>query len=178
MLERKQALLAPGWLADSYFMSTSPLKVPQPLGELIALAIRESGLTQTATAAQLGVTPQAVGGWVKTGRIAKPMLAKLARLTGKPISFFLADAEQELTPAEAQLLELFRELPAVFQDKLLVHANGQWELAHPGRKSKAAPFAGVPKDQRKSSQPSNAAAAAMPAAATTRKPLPPGNFSE
>lgn len=76
--------------------------------ETLALRIRNAmdhHKPQPITAAQLAeafdVSAQAIHGWRKKGRIAKGKLLKLARLTGKPASYFLGDDIDESTEAQA-----------------------------------------------------------------------------
>ncbi|WP_239519600.1 LexA family transcriptional regulator [Stenotrophomonas maltophilia] len=45
--------------------------------------------TQAAVARELGISAQAVTGWVKTGKIEKSNLPALARLTGRRVDYFL-----------------------------------------------------------------------------------------
>ncbi|WP_329754612.1 helix-turn-helix transcriptional regulator [Stenotrophomonas maltophilia] len=54
----------------------------------IRSAIEESDLTQKGIADAFGVTEQAVSGWLRTGKVDKRKLPKLAQLTGKPLSHF------------------------------------------------------------------------------------------
>lgn len=54
----------------------------------IRSAIEDSKLTQKGIADAFGVTEQAVSGWLRTGKVDKRKLPKLAQLTGKPLSHF------------------------------------------------------------------------------------------
>ncbi|WP_258010421.1 LexA family transcriptional regulator [Stenotrophomonas maltophilia] len=54
----------------------------------IRSAIEESKLTQKGIADAFGVTEQAVSGWLRTGKVDKRKLPRLAQLTGKPLSHF------------------------------------------------------------------------------------------
>lgn len=54
----------------------------------IKSAIEQSKLTQKGIADAFGVTEQAVSGWLRTGKVDKRKLPKLAQLTGKPLSHF------------------------------------------------------------------------------------------
>ncbi|WP_312681003.1 LexA family transcriptional regulator [Stenotrophomonas chelatiphaga] len=54
----------------------------------IRSAIEDSKLTQKGIADAFGVTEQAVSGWLRTGKVDKRKLPKLASLTGKPLSHF------------------------------------------------------------------------------------------
>lgn len=54
----------------------------------IRAAIEDSKLTQKGIADAFGVTEQAVSGWLRTGKVDKRKLPKLAALTGKPLSHF------------------------------------------------------------------------------------------
>lgn len=71
-------------------LDSQPLTAEERAGR-IAEAIRVC--TKTRTKAQvaelLGVTPQAITGWEKTGRINRQSLAGLALLSGHPIEYFI-----------------------------------------------------------------------------------------
>lgn len=54
----------------------------------VRTAISEAKLTLRAVADEYDVTEQAVSGWMRTGKIDKRKIPTLARLTGKPLSFF------------------------------------------------------------------------------------------
>lgn len=58
----------------------------------IKAAIEASGHTHAYIADQVGVTEQAITGWLKTGRIDKRRLPKLAQVTGTPLQTFMPDA--------------------------------------------------------------------------------------
>lgn len=55
-------------------------------------------LTQAMIAAECQVTTQAVGGWLRTGRVDKRHFPTLARLTGKPLAYF--HGQDPSTPAD------------------------------------------------------------------------------
>ncbi|PTS71919.1 S24 family peptidase [Stenotrophomonas sp. HMWF023] len=67
----------------------------------IRSAIEDSKLTQKGIADAFGVTEQAVSGWLRTGKVDKRKLPKLAQLTGKPLSHFgMGSASESVsTPA-------------------------------------------------------------------------------
>ncbi|WP_303748389.1 S24 family peptidase [Stenotrophomonas pigmentata] len=54
----------------------------------IRVAVEGSGRTQKEIADAFGVTEQAVSGWLRTGKVDKRKLPRLALLTGKPLSHF------------------------------------------------------------------------------------------
>ncbi|MDZ5787755.1 S24 family peptidase [Stenotrophomonas maltophilia] len=54
----------------------------------IRSAIEGSGRTQKEVADAFGVTEQAVSGWLRTGKVDKRKLPKLASLTNRPLSHF------------------------------------------------------------------------------------------
>lgn len=58
------------------------------LAAAIRVAIDGSGRTQKEIADEFGVTEQAVSGWLRTGKVDKRKLPRLAILTGKPLSHF------------------------------------------------------------------------------------------
>ncbi len=62
------------------------------MADRIRTAIEKSGLTQEAVAQSFGVSVQAVSGWVRTGKVDKRKLPRLAQLTDKPLSYFIPDA--------------------------------------------------------------------------------------
>lgn len=62
------------------------------MAERVRSAIESSGHTQDAIAQDFGVSVQAVSGWVRTGKIDKRKLPRLAQLTGKPLAYFIPDA--------------------------------------------------------------------------------------
>jgi transcriptional regulator with XRE-family HTH domain len=73
----------------------------QELRRRLVLAMDQATpkVTSAAMATECRVTPQAVNGWRSTGRIAKKHLPKIAKLTGRPLEYFL---EEEPAPAPAQ----------------------------------------------------------------------------
>lgn len=81
-----------------------------------AMDNHEPPIRGTYIAATLGIKPQAVTGWRKTGRIAKDHLNRFARIVGKPVTWFMDNdqsAEQPLaaylTDEEQQLLHAYRQ---------------------------------------------------------------------
>ncbi len=55
-------------------------------------AIKQSDHSHVSIAADFGVTEQAVSGWVRTGKIDKRRLPRLAQLTGVALEYFMPDA--------------------------------------------------------------------------------------
>jgi phage repressor protein C with HTH and peptisase S24 domain len=64
------------------------------LARRLKAAITAAPISQEAIAEEFGVTPQAVSGWIRTGKIGKDKLPRLASLLGRELSFFMPDAEQ------------------------------------------------------------------------------------
>ena len=63
-------------------------------------------ITRGELAAAFDVSPQAINSWRKKGRISKGRLLKLARLTGKPASYFLGgDINEALEDQAFRLAE-------------------------------------------------------------------------
>lgn len=56
-----------------------------------AISQAPTRLTQQAIADECHVSKQAVGGWLRTGRVDKRHFATLSRLTGKPLAYFHGD---------------------------------------------------------------------------------------
>jgi transcriptional regulator with XRE-family HTH domain len=75
-------------------MKRRPVKtVPNPTQQDLALRLRhamdESDISLTLLAKECGVTPQAIYDWRNTGRIGKQHLVTIARVTRKPLEYFL-----------------------------------------------------------------------------------------
>lgn len=67
----------------------------------IRSAIEDSKLTQKGIADAFCVTEQAVSGWLRTGKVDKRKLPKLAQLTGKPLSHFgMGSTSEPVSAAE------------------------------------------------------------------------------
>lgn len=81
------------------------------LNEKIRYALKRASLTQTAVAQSIGVTPQSVYKWIKTGKIDKVNLQKLADLTGLRIEWFLGTNEKSWIPNDPNSLML--QMPGV-----------------------------------------------------------------
>lgn len=64
------------------------------LSQRIRYALQRAKLSQTAAAEQIGVTPQSVNKWLKSGQIDKVNLAKLADITGFTLKWFLQGPEE------------------------------------------------------------------------------------
>ncbi|WP_417539546.1 LexA family protein [Marinobacter sp.] len=68
------------------------------LKDRIRHALTKAGLSQTAAAHRIGVTPQSVYKWLKTGKIDKSNLQALADITGFGLDWFLKTSERSWTP--------------------------------------------------------------------------------
>jgi transcriptional regulator with XRE-family HTH domain len=54
-------------------------------------------ITGADLAEACGVTPQAVSGWRSTGRLGKRHLMTIARLTGRPVEYFVSESVHLVT---------------------------------------------------------------------------------
>lgn len=70
---------------------------PEERAARIKEAIDACPMLQNEIAEAVGVSPQALTGWVKTGKIARDTMGKLARVCGRPVDFFLYVNWQEPT---------------------------------------------------------------------------------
>ena len=75
--------------AHAQAMLEPPATDNQALAEKIRRAIKQSPLTKVEIAEEMGVSPQAITGWEKNGRIGKFTLPKLAALLGIPLEHFV-----------------------------------------------------------------------------------------
>lgn len=74
-------------------------------------------LTGNEVARACGVTPQAVSGWKKNGRVAKRHLETLAGLTGKDLSYFLSpDARSDRTNGASTHHDEFSTIQRAWQN--------------------------------------------------------------
>ncbi|VVD29189.1 helix-turn-helix domain-containing protein [Paraburkholderia dioscoreae] len=82
------------------------------LARRITVALDEAHLSSAEVAAACGVSPQAVNGWKKTGRIGKEQLPKLVELTGRPLKYWLGSEEDASgdSLAEAVAVERFSRM--------------------------------------------------------------------
>lgn len=86
------------------------------LARRIREAIEESAYSQEGIAEAFGVTVQAVSGWVRTGKFDKRKAPLLARLTGRPVEYFLQEtysvssANEPSQPARPDLATLRRAM--------------------------------------------------------------------
>lgn len=77
----------------------------KPAGKLdldrLREAMRAISSTQAGVANALGIKPQSVGQWFKTGRISKETLAKVAELSGFSVDYMLGATQDGPAPAQA-----------------------------------------------------------------------------
>lgn len=59
------------------------------LTDRIRQALKDAGISHAEIARRLGVTPQAVNGWFRTGRISKSSLSGIAKETGVSLEYLL-----------------------------------------------------------------------------------------
>lgn len=119
------------------------------ISDRIRQALKDAKISQADIARELDVTPQAVNGWLTTGRIGKASLRELAKHTRKPLDYFLDETlapppykviptydlelgDAPLTTAESELVRIFRKLPTEGRAKIIGDAftmliNGRTE---------------------------------------------------
>lgn len=93
---------------------------PPALGRRLAEAMKAAGVRNTDLAEQCDVTVQAVGGWVRTGRIAYRHFPEICELLGCSIEWLATGKEPRpeaslaaahLNPRTLRLLLKFQSLP-------------------------------------------------------------------
>lgn len=88
-----------------------PNSIDVAVGARIRLARMEAGLSQTDIADALGMSFQQVQKYEKgTNRIAPSRLTPIAKMTGKPISWFYSEQDQGANP-EADLVSRMLTAP-------------------------------------------------------------------
>lgn len=83
------------------------------LVQRLKVSIREAGILQKDLAVVCKVSDQAVSGWLKTGKLDKSHLAKIATLTGVSVGWLLTgDGEQRAQPQGCGLMGVEEKPPA------------------------------------------------------------------
>lgn len=85
-------------------------------------------ITGSAVSEACGVTPQAVSGWRKNGRVHKKHLVNLAQLTGRSLDYFLGDGKVHANGGEKTHTPLRLE-------KDLANLMKSWEDFSPDQRS-------------------------------------------
>lgn len=80
-------------LRDTHTPDNQAVLKSADIGKRIKMAMDEADppVTGTDLSNACGVTPQAVSGWRSTGRVGKRHLTTIARMTGKPVEYFVAE---------------------------------------------------------------------------------------
>lgn len=84
----------------------------QELADRLVAAMEEANLSQAELSRQCGVTIQSVHDWRETGRIGKQHLITIARLTRKPLEYFLVGLGRAAVILIAVLLLVLSPRPA------------------------------------------------------------------
>ncbi|MGM1188123.1 helix-turn-helix domain-containing protein [Serratia liquefaciens] len=85
-------------------------------------ALNKKGLSKAEMARVANVSKQAVTGWFKTGTMSKKSALAIADAAGVSLTWLLGEEVEEgsgLKPKEAQMLELFRQLPEAEQERMI-----------------------------------------------------------
>ncbi|WFZ31066.1 helix-turn-helix domain-containing protein [Citrobacter portucalensis] len=84
--------------------------------------ITQRGISKADMARIAGVTPQAVNGWFKKGVISKKSAIAIAEAANVSVTWLLGEKVSEdsgLKPNESKMLNLFRQLPEVEQERMI-----------------------------------------------------------
>ena len=96
----------------------------QTMAARIKAAIEGAGHTQVSIAHAFKITEQAVSGWIRTGKVDKRKLPKLAQLTGRPLSFFMPDADGDPASQPMSYDKVKMELAA----ELVLDQFDRWDI--------------------------------------------------
>jgi hypothetical protein len=97
---------------------------PPPIAARIRQAIEGSGKKQVEVAKLMQVSRQCVQGWVRTGRIAKPHLSRLAEVLNVSLEWLIhGDAPMRALPARPR-----RFVPLLSWADLRVLSNSEMSL--------------------------------------------------
>lgn len=84
------------------------------LGMRLRTALKERGVTAAALARIVGVTPQAVNGWLTRGTMRKDHAVEVAKVLGLSVEELISGDDAVSTPAldqdETDMLRLYRTL--------------------------------------------------------------------
>lgn len=97
------ALLPPALTIKPYFMG---------LGDRILQALKDAGISQAEIARRLGVTPQAVNGWITTGTISKKRLVLVARETGADLTTLMTERDAQAHTEESEAADYLPARPS------------------------------------------------------------------
>lgn len=96
-----------------------------------ALRDAQPPVSGSALAKACDVTPQAVSGWIKNGRIAKKHIQKVAELTHKPLEYFLGNgdgARKIPIPFSEDQVQDFTNFKTVLQAWQSTDVNGRGNI--------------------------------------------------
>ncbi len=84
--------------------------------------ISDRGISKAEMARIAGVTPQAVNGWFKKGKISKESAISIADAVGVSVSWLLGENVEEstgLSSDEIKMLNLYRQLPEAERERMI-----------------------------------------------------------
>lgn len=113
------------------------------VGHKIKAAIEAKGITQMALAEAVGVSSNAVTKWVRTGKIAKANIPKVAKELGMSLSDFFEGEEDDLEHAllilqDPKLRALFFSAEKLSENKKSALVQTSIALAEPAEQKIAA----------------------------------------
>lgn len=142
ILSRRQALPATIIAAhDLSDMAKSTADDSATLAAKLRAAFAACGESEidvkNAIARELGISRQAIDGWLRTGRIGKLRIVVVARHTGQSLDYFLGQADMTAQEQEeVKLVQQYRALPDELKSKLLQDAETYVRPAPPPKKPK------------------------------------------
>lgn len=90
------------------------LTTAERMAAKLAEALSNPPLTHVYVAKECGVTKQAVQGWLRTGRFDKRHLPTLARITKRPLEWWLAvEGQENSSSPEDRIIGVLREASMV-----------------------------------------------------------------
>lgn len=93
-------------------------------------AMREEGITNTALAEAVGVSVQAVGFWLKTGKVSRNRLPQIAKTVHKTVDWLLTGKKPEERLEPGPKVGIQKKIPVVGTAQL--GDNGFWhEIEYP-----------------------------------------------
>ncbi len=81
----------------------------QSQAERIIKAIKHSGLNQRKIALEIGISPQALNKWTKTGNASRESLAKFSKVTGTSLEWLITGEGEERESSLKKDLSLFAQ---------------------------------------------------------------------
>jgi transcriptional regulator with XRE-family HTH domain len=123
--------LNPEFMLLSYNIIDNPL-MDNSIGSIIKARLKELKHTQSWLAEQCGVSDNAVAKWIRTSKVSRDSIKKIAKVLNMPADKLLGGKFDTINnELERQLIMFFRGVKPDHQDDLLTMANNLYNIDNP-----------------------------------------------